>query len=174
MKAIAFAKYGKPTLLMKTEMPYPHGFDASKNVVIKVHASSVNPVDKILLSGDLKLVFPVAEFPHVISYDVAGVVEKADSKGVFSVGQPVFARVWGDVDDDKKTPWFRGAMAEFCVARTSDVVTKPDSISFEEAASIPLAGMTAFQVLKESGLKEGDSVFISGGYSSVHSASKYS
>ena len=167
MKAIAFAKYGKPTMLKKTEVPYPHGFDASKNVVIKVHASSVNPVDKILLSGDLKLVFPVAEFPHVISYDVAGVVEKADSKGVFSVGQPVFARVWGDVDDDKKTPWFRGTMAEFCVARTSDVVTKPDNISFEEAASIPLAGMTAFQVLKESGLKEGDSVFISGGAGGV-------
>ena len=167
MKAIAFAKYGKPTLLKKTEVPYPHGFDASENVVIKVHASSVNPVDKLLLSGDLKLVFPVAEFPHVISYDVAGVVEQADSKGVYSVGQPVFARVWSHVSDGKKAPWFRGTMAEYCVAHVSDIVTKPDNISFEEAASIPLAGMTAFQVLKQSGLKEGDSVFISGGAGGV-------
>ena len=167
MKAIAFAKYGKPTLLKKTEVPYPHGFDASENVVIKVHASSVNPVDKLLLSGDLKLVFPVAEFPHVISYDVAGVVEQADSKGVYSVGQPVFVRVWSHVSDGKKAPWFRGTMAEYCVAHVSDIVTKPDNISFEEAASIPLAGMTAFQVLKQSGLKEGDSVFISGGAGGV-------
>ena len=167
MKAIAFTKYGNPKMLKKTEVPYPHGFDASKNIIIKVHASSVNPVDKLLLAGDLKLVWPVAKFPHVICYDVAGVVEKADSKGVFSVGQPVFSRVWGDVSDGKKTPWFRGAMAEFCVANTSDVVTKPDNISFEEAASIPLAGMTALQVLKESGLKEGDSIFISGGAGGV-------
>jgi len=167
MKAIAFAKYGKPAMLKKTEVPYPHGFDASKNVVIKVHASSVNPVDKILLSGDLKMVWPVAKFPHAISYDVAGVVEEADSKGVFSVGQPVFTRVWGDESDGKKTPSYRGTTAEFCVARISDVVPKPDSISFEEAASIPLAGMTAFQALKKSGLKEGDSIFISGGAGGV-------
>jgi NADPH:quinone reductase-like Zn-dependent oxidoreductase len=167
MKAISFAKYGKPAILKKTDVEYPHGFDASKNVVIKVHASSINPVDKALLSGDLKMVRPVAEFPHVISYDVAGVVEEADSKGVFSVGQPVFARLFGDVSDGKKTPWFRGAMAEYCVAHTSNVVTKPDNISFEEAASIPLVGMTALQVLKESGLKEGDSIFISGGAGGV-------
>ena len=167
MKAISFAKYGKPTMLKKTDVAYPHGFDASKNVVIKVHASSINPVDKALLSGDLKMVRPVAEFPHVICYDVAGVVEEADSKGVFSVGQPVFARLFGDVSDGKKTPWFRGAMAEYCVAHTSNVVTKPENISFEEAASIPLVGMTALQVLKESGLKEGDSIFISGGAGGV-------
>ena len=52
MNSIGFSKYGKPAQLKKMEVPYPHGFDASKNVVIKVHASSVNPVDKILLSGD--------------------------------------------------------------------------------------------------------------------------
>ena len=167
MKAITFSKYGKPTMLKKTDVPYPHGFDASKNVVIKVHASSVNPVDKILLSGDLKVVWPVAKFPHVICYDVAGIVEEADNEGEFSVGQPVFARIWSKVSDGKKTPWFRGAMAEFCVVNTSDVVTKPDNIGFEEAASIPLAGMTALQVLKESGLKEGDSIFISGGAGGV-------
>ena len=167
MQAITFPKYGKPTLLNKTELAYPHGFDASKNVVIKVHASSVNPVDKLLLAGDLKLVWAVAEFPHVICYDVAGVVEQADSEGMFAVGQPVFARIWGDASDGKKTPWFRGAMAEYCVALTSSVVAKPENLSFEEAASIPLAGMTALQALKASGLKEGGSVFITGGAGGV-------
>lgn len=167
MHSIAFSTYGKPSELKKTRVAYPHGFDASTNIVIKVHAASVNPVDKALLSGDLKMVLPVAAFPHVIGYDVAGVVEEADLEGKFSVGQPVFARLFGSPNDGKKTPWYRGAMAEYCVADTSNVVLKPEHLTFEEAASIPLVGMTALQVLKASGLKEGDSIFISGGAGGV-------
>jgi alcohol dehydrogenase len=167
MKAIAFSKYGKPTQLKKTDVPYPHGFDSSKNIIIKVHASAINPVDNALLSGGLKMVKPVAAFPHVICYDVAGIVEEADGEGKFSVGQPVLDRLFGDESDGQKTPWYRGAMAEFCVAHTSNVVVKPKNLSFEEAASTPLVGMTALQVLKASGLKEGDSIFISGGSGGV-------
>ena len=167
MNSIAFSTYGKPSKLKKTSVAYPHGFDASNNIVIKVHAASVNPVDKGLLSGDYKMIVPVAAFPHVISYDVAGVVEEADLEGKFSVGQPVFARLFGNEKDGKKTPWYRGAMAEYCVADTSNVVIKPENLSFEEAASIPLVGMAALQVLKASGLKEGDSIFISGGAGGV-------
>jgi len=81
MNSIAFSKYGKPSELAKKSVAYPHGFDAANNIVIKVHAASVNPVDKGLLSGDYKMVIPVAAFPHVISYDVAGVVEEADLEG---------------------------------------------------------------------------------------------
>ena len=167
MKIIGFSKYGKPTQLKKTNVAYPHGFDASNNIVIKVHASAINPVDKGLLSGDFKMVIPVATFPHVICYDVAGVVEEADLEGKFSVGQPVFARLFGSEKDGKKTPWYRGAMAEYCVAHTSNVVLKPENLTFEEAASIPLVGMTALQALKASGLKEGGSIFISGGAGGV-------
>ena len=167
MHSIAFSKYGNPSELKKTEVAYPHGFDASNNIVIKVHASAVNPVDKGLLAGEYKMVLPVAAFPHVISYDVAGVVEEADLSGKFSVGQSVFARLFGSPNDGKKTPWYRGAMAEYCVADTSNVVLKPENLTFEEAASIPLVSMTALQVLKSSGLKEGDSMFISGGAGGV-------
>jgi alcohol dehydrogenase len=167
MNIIGFSKYGKPTQLKKISVPYPHGFDASNNIVIKVHASAINPVDKALLSGDLKMVRPVADFPHVICYDVAGVVEEADLEGEFSVGEPVFTRLFGNENDGKNTPWYRGAMAEYCVADTANVVAKPDNLTFEEAASIPLVGMTALQVLKSSGLKEGDSIFISGGAGGV-------
>ena len=167
MNSIAFSKYGKPSELAKKSVAYPHGFDASNNIVIKVNAAAVNPVDKGLLSGDFKMVIPVATFPHVISYDVAGVVEEADLEGKFSVGEPVFARLFGSPNDGKKTPWYRGAMAEYCVADTSNVVAKPENLTFEEAASIPLVGMTALQVLKSSGLKEGDSIFISGGAGGV-------
>ena len=167
MQIIGFSKYGKPNQLKKTSVAYPHGFDKSNNIVIKVHASAINPVDKALLSGDLKMVRPIASFPHVICYDVAGVVEEADLEGKFSVGQPVFARLFGNASDGKKTPWYRGAMAEYCVADTANVVLKPNNLTFEEASSIPLVGMTALQVLKSSGLKEGDSIFISGGAGGV-------
>ena len=167
MKIIGFEKYGKLTQLKKTNAAYPHGFDSLNNIVIKVHAVAVNPVDKGLLAGDYKMVIPVASFPHVISYDVAGVVEEADLEGKFSVGQPVFARLFGSPKDGKKTPWYRGAMAEYCVADTSNVVLKPKNLTFEEAASIPLVGLTALQVLKASGLKEGGSIFISGGAGGV-------
>ena len=134
MNIIGFSRYGKPTQLKKTSVAYPHSFDASHNIVIKVHASAINPVDKALLSGDLKMVRPVAAFPHVICYDVAGVVEEADLEGKFTVGQPVFARLFGNAKDGKKTPWYRGAMAEYCVADTANVVAKPDNLTFEEAA----------------------------------------
>ena len=167
MKIIGFEKYGKLTQLKKTNAAYPHGFDSLNNIVIKVHAVAVNPVDKGLLAGDYKMVIPVASFPHVISYDVAGVVEEADLEGKFSVGQPVIARLFGSPKDGKKTPWYRGAMAEYCVADTSNVVLKPKNLTFEEAASIPLVGLTALQVLKASGLKEGGSIFISGGAGGV-------
>ena len=167
MQAICFSKYGKIDKLKKTTISYPEGFDTTNNVLIKVRAAAVNPVDKALLSGDLKMVRPVADFPHVICYDVAGIVEQADSEGKFSVGQSVFARIFGDADDGKKTPWYRGAMAEYCVADVSNVVIKPSNLTFEEAASIPLVGMTALQVLNAAKLKPGDSVFISGGAGGV-------
>ena len=167
MQAITFAKYGKPSRLEKATIPSPTGFDQRSNVVIKVHAASINPVDKMLLSGGLKMVRPVASFPHVISYDVSGVVEQPDSNGNFKVGEEVYARLFGHSSDGDKTPSFRGAMAEYCVAHVSNVVSKPNNVSFEEAASIPLAGMTALQALTNSGLKEGDSIFISGGAGGV-------
>jgi alcohol dehydrogenase len=162
---IGFVKHG-PALesLQKVKFPYPHGFDASSNVVIKVHASSINPVDKMLIEGGLKMLKPVAAFPHPACYDVSGVVEIADSAGKFKVGDAVMVRLF---DDEKNTPWYRGAMAEYCVARCSDTVRKPDNISFEEAASIPLAGMTALQAFQKAGLKQGDKVFITGGAGGV-------
>lgn len=111
---------------------------------------------------------PVAAFPHIICYDAAGVVQEADTKGTFKVGDEVMVKLFSDAaEDGKKTPWYRGSTAEYCVARTSDVARKPSKISFEEAASIPLAGMTAYQAFKMMGLKEGHSVFITGGAGGV-------
>merc|ERR1719414_392076 len=76
-------------------------------------------------------------------------------------------RLFGGGEDGKKTPFWRGAAAEYCVARAVDVARKPSNISFEEAASIPLAGMTVYQAFKKMGLKEGENVFITGGAGGV-------
>ena len=83
MECIGFASHGAPSKLKRMTVPYPHGFDAATNVVIKVSAASINPFDKMVLAGDVKLVFPVAASPHIICYDVAGVVEEPDTAGKF-------------------------------------------------------------------------------------------
>ena len=125
--------------------------------MIKVHAASINPVDKILMAGGLKMVKPVGTFPHVICYDAAGTVEVADKAGRFAVGDAVFTRLFGPAPGvEAQTPWFRGSMAEYCVARAENCAKKPSNISFEDAASVPLAGLTAYQAL--SSLKGGEKV----------------
>lgn len=137
-------------------------------MLIKVHAASINPIDKMLMAGELKLVKPVGASPHVTCYDASGTVEVADKAGRFAVGDAVLTRLFGPAPGvESKTPWFRGSMAEFCVARAENCVKKPSNVSFEEAASVPLAGMTAYQALK--GVQAGQSVFISGGAGGVGS-----
>jgi len=172
MKAVVFPKYGNPSVLTsQDDIPLPHSF-RDDDVLIRVHAASINPVDKILMSGGLKLVKPVSGFPHVICYDAAGVVEQADKGGKFQNGDEVFVRLFGPRGEnaEEKTPYYRGACAEYCVAQAQYCCKKPANISFEEAAAVPLAGMTAYQVLSL-GLTEGKStdsrVFISGGAGGV-------
>lgn len=85
-------------------------------MLIKVHAASINPVDKLVMHGDLALVLPVAASPHVICYDVAGEVEVADKAGKHAVGDAVFSRLFSPAPGvEAKTPWFRGSMAQYCV-----------------------------------------------------------
>lgn len=173
MKAVVFPKYGNPSVLTAREdIPLPHSF-RDDDVLVRVCAASINPVDKILMSGGLKLVKPLSGFPHVICYDAAGIVEQADKGGKFQKGDEVFVRLFGPPKGDNgedKTPYYRGACAEYCIAQAQYCCKKPSNISFEEAAAVPLAGLTAYQVLSL-GLTEGKSaesrVFISGGAGGV-------
>jgi NADPH:quinone reductase-like Zn-dependent oxidoreductase len=171
MKAVVFSGYGKPDeKLALADIPVPGNYNKARAVLIKVHAAAINPVDKMLVSGGLKLVKPVAGFPHVVSYDAAGVVAVADEAGVFAVGDEVMVRLFGPSPADgaeAKTPYYRGSMAEYCVAQTEHVARKPAGVSFEEAASVPLAGLTAMQCL--AGLKPGQRVLITGGAGGVGS-----
>ena len=129
------------------------------SVLIAVHAASVNPIDYILKSGAMKDDMPLT-FPHVMGYDVSGEITQvgADVSG-FKVGDAVFARA--NQED-------AGAIAQTARLKADDTALKPDNISHEEAASVPLAGLTAWQALMtKAGLKSGDKVLIHAGSGGV-------
>ena len=129
------------------------------SVLIAVHAASVNPIDYILQSGAMKDQMPLS-FPHVMGYDVSGVITQVGS-GVtrFAVGDAVFARP--NQDD-------AGAIAQIARVKAAEMARKPDTLTHEEAASVPLAGLTAWQALiTKAGLKSGDKVLIHAGSGGV-------
>ena len=129
------------------------------SVLIAVHAASVNPIDYILQSGAMKDQMPLS-FPHVMGYDVSGVITQVGS-GVtrFAVGDAVFARP--NQDD-------AGAIAQIARVKAAEMARKPDTLTHEEAASVPLAGLTAWQALiTKAGLKQGDKVLIHAGSGGV-------
>jgi NADPH:quinone reductase-like Zn-dependent oxidoreductase len=162
MKAVCFTSFGKTADALAVQS-IPKPFIGSPNeILIKVHACALNPIDKIRLSGGLSLVIPEEYNTSVLGYDVAGTVEKAgeDASNFFSVGDEVFVRLAG---------MKYGAMAEYVVCTPTEVAKKPSNITFAEAASIPLAGLTALQSLRRGGVKEGSKVFIPGGSGGVGS-----
>ena len=176
MKAVCFSSFGKDpkkVLEVKT-IPRPFitsgdGDDGtttttkSQLLLIKVHACALNPIDKIRLNGDLAAVKP-EQFTdnNVLGYDVSGVIEEitSSSSSSFKVGDEVYVRLAGMA---------YGALSEYVVCSAHEVALKPTSISFSEAASFPLAGLTAYQSLKRGGVKEGSKVFIPGGAGGVGS-----
>ena len=132
---------------------------AADSVIIKVHAASVNPIDNILRAGYLKDMMPLS-FPFVMGYDVSGVVtEVGEDVSTFKIGDEVYAR---PNQEDK------GAVAEFARVKAAELALKPASLSHVEAASIPLAGLTAWQAFVEfAHLKKGQKVLIHAGSGGV-------
>ncbi|KAJ3473298.1 hypothetical protein NLG97_g10389 [Lecanicillium saksenae] len=127
------------------------------DVLIKVHAASINPVDVKKADGVMKMAIQ-DEFPYNIGYDAAGVVEEVGS-GVtsFKAGDEVYVRLPESA---------RGAWAEFAVCPESYIALKPKNMDFGDAASLPLAAMTALQALREyKGSLEGKTIFIPAGLS---------
>ncbi len=129
------------------------------SVMIEVHAAAINPVDWTIMDGYMKDMLPY-ELPWTIGYDVAGVVtEVGPSVEGFSVGDEVFARAAG---------MQAGTMAEYCAVKAHDLAIKPANISHAEAASVPLAGLTAWQALFDNGgLQLGQRVLIHAGSGGV-------
>jgi len=161
MKAVCFMEFGKDSsaLSVKT-IPKPPN-PAPDQVLIQVHACALNPIDKLRVEGSLATLTPEPYETSVLGYDVSGVVDKiGDDVKDFKEGDEVYARLDG---------MNYGAMAEYVLCGVPEVAKKPSNVSFSEAASIPLAGLTALQALRRGGVKEGSKVFIPGGAGGVGS-----
>ncbi len=151
MKAVAYARYGGAEQLSVCEMDTPK--PRPGRMVIRVRATSINPIDCRLRRGEMRWLMP-GGFPRVPGYDVAGEVAQCDPECGYRVGDRVVAfldNVYGR------------ACAEYAQCRLSSVTALPDTISFEDAAAIPLAASTALQGLRDKAtIKPGDRVLING------------
>ena len=157
MKAFLLDRYGKTGTTRIGEVPEPPLRD--DDVLVQIHAASINPLDFKIRDGDFKLILPY-KLPLVMGNDLAGVVTQIGPKVTrFQVGDAVYAR------PDKARI---GCFAEFIAIDQADVAHKPANISMEEAASLPLVGLTAWQALIERGkLLAGQTVLIHAGSGGV-------
>jgi NADPH:quinone reductase-like Zn-dependent oxidoreductase len=153
MQAIVYHRYGSPDVLELQEIPKPT--PAEGQVLIRVHAASVNPYDWHFLRGTplfIRLFIGMRrpKSPR-LGADVAGVVEAVGSKvASFKLGDAVFGTA-------------KGSFAEYACATASQLAVKPQEISFEQAACLPIAGITALQGLRDKGkVQTGQAVLING------------
>jgi len=157
MKAFIVTRYGKKEKLQLTEIAEP--VVKETDILVKVYSAGVNLLDSKIRNGEFKMILPY-KTPFTLGHDVAGVVTKVGSKvSKFKVGDEVYAR-----PADARI----GTFAELIAIDEKDVAMKPKNLSMEEAASIPLVGLTAWQALIEkANLKKGQKVFIQAGSGGV-------
>ena len=155
MKAAVFHEYGGPVEIAEVARPKLQ----DSNVLVEVLAASLNPIDNILRAGFLRQMLELT-FPHVKGYDVSGtVVEIGNNVKNVKIGDEVFARP-NQMD--------AGSIAEFARIQEDELATKPSNLTHEQAASVPLAGLTAWQALVTKGkIKEGNKVLIHAGSGGV-------
>ena len=157
MKAFIVDSYGGPDHVRAGEMPAP---DVGENdVLVQIHAAGVNPVDSKIRNGEFKQILP-NRLPLILGNEAAGVVVRVGSRvRRFKPGDKVYAR------PDKGRI---GTFAEFIAIAEDDVAQKPNGLTMEEAASIPLVGLTAWQALVErANLKKSQKVLIHAGSGGV-------
>lgn len=162
MKAAIINNFGNPDeLIIQDDYPMPE--IKNNQVLIKVIAASINPLDYKIRKGELSLMLG-KKFPMILGNDVAGVIVECGSDvHDFKVGD----HVYGMVDSYEKLSYFGfakpGAYAEYVATRADTISLKPLNISFEEAASIPLCALTAYQTLvKKVKIKKGSQILING------------
>jgi len=165
MRAVALAAYGPPSSTYDlADLPTPK-ISSPDQVLIKVGAASINPID-VKLAGGLAKMFHKNSFPYKIGYDVAGTI--------VAVGSSVTSLKVGDEVYSRTPDSCRGTVAQYALSTEPTTALKPTNLSFTQAAAIPLAGLTALQGLEyadkelEGGLK-GKTVFIAGGLGGVGS-----
>ncbi len=152
MKAIAINEFGGRDKLQLMDLPVPE--IKPGELLVKVKAAGVNPVDWKIREGYIKDLFPY-EFPIILGWDAAGIVEQAGAEVTrFKEGDEIFAYC-------RKPMVQGGAYAEYIVLEEEHAAIMPKNISFEEAASIPLAALTAYQSLFDAAkINPGETVLI--------------
>ncbi|HDR7826312.1 NADP-dependent oxidoreductase [Bacillus cereus group sp. Bce018] len=137
MKAMIIDKYGKVPMRM-AEVPTPEINEYE--VLAEIHAASINPIDFKIRDGKVKMLLKY-EMPLILGNDFSGVIVKVGSKVTrFKVGDEIYAR-------PRKNKI--GTFAEYIAINEDDIALKPKNLSFEEAASIPLVGLTSYQALHD-------------------------
>ena len=160
MKAITYSEYGTPDVLELTDQPMPKVGPGM--VLVKVKAASVNPVDWKIVSGGLDGMMDL-QFPAIPGWDVAGVVESVGIDAPqYQPGDEVIA--YG-----RKDYVHGGSFAEYIALPERVLARKPATLDWNESAGLPLAGLTAYQVLTRLGAGEGKTVLIHGGAGGVGS-----
>jgi len=156
MKAFFIDRYGKQNGMIG-EVPDPAV--GAHDVLIQVHATSVNPLDSKIRTGEFKLILPYT-FPLVLGNDLAGVVVRTGSAVKrFNPGDEVYARP----PEDRI-----GTFAELIAVNENALAMKPSNLDMAEAASVPLAALTAWQALVETAqVKKGQKVLIHAGSGGV-------
>lgn len=159
MKAVVVHKFGGPEVLQYEDAPRPE--PKPDEVLVGIRAAGVNPVDAQLRTGDWAKVFGPKP-PYIPGADIAGVIEQTGTESkTYKRGD----QVYGYLDLDRG-----GGYAEFTVAKLNEIAPKPKSATYEEAASVGCAALTAWQALVDSGkLSSGQTVLIHGGSGGVGS-----
>lgn len=158
MKAFIINKYSKDEPLHLTDIPTPS--IEENEVLIEIHSAGLNQLDSKIKSGEFKLILPY-KIPLILGHDLAGIVLKTGSKVTrFKVGDEVYARV---------ADFHIGTFAEYIAVNENDLALKPKNISMEEAASIPLVGLTVWQAFEKAKLRKGQKIFIQAGSGGVGS-----
>src|SRR5881275_1172811 len=157
MKAVVAHQYGAPEVLKFEEIPRPE--PKENEALVRVIASGVNPADPLTLSGKYAQEWGT-HLPLIPGYDIAGVVEKVGAKiTTLKAGDAVYGY-----------PTFGGGWPEFVTVKEWEVAAKPKSLSFAEAAAVPMCALTAWQALVDTAqLQAGQTILIHGGSGGVGS-----
>lgn len=156
MKAFIINKYTKDGLQLADVLMPKVG---DNEVLVEIHSAGINLLDSKIKTGEFKLLLPY-KFPLILGHDVAGIITQV-GKNVkkFKVGDEIYSRV---------SDFHIGTFAEYIAINENDVALKPKNLTMEEAASIPLVALTAWQALVENAnLKKGQKVFIQAGSGGV-------
>ncbi len=153
MKAAYIRRYGSPQVLELGEQPVPS--PGPDDLQVEVRAASVNPIDFKIRAGQTKVVLPY-KFPLILGNDLSGVIKAVGSRVTrFKPGDEIYARLPKDRI---------GSFAEVALVRESAAALKPTNTTHEEAASLPLVGLTSWQALVDiARLERGQKVLIHAG-----------